>query len=174
MKRTSSINWDEYEEILYNGLEEAVYRFAEKYKSIEFYGLCIDCNAEYGDVLLHFNTEEDIEKNNKEDKWDVGDWEYFDVIDELEKDDGFFNNAWGKHKQNCVYKMYSVESSEGFDCCEAPVEEFMLMMSKIAIRLKLSPAVGYLRKTRDFKLVAVDHDEEMKDGFLRIMKLENA
>ena len=65
MKSNEIFNWAEYEAILYQVLHEAISRVSDKYPNIQFYGLCIDCNAEYGQVLLHLNTESDIKENKK-------------------------------------------------------------------------------------------------------------
>ncbi len=174
MKSKEVFDWAEYEELLYKGLEEAVSRLAKKYREIEFYGLCIDCNAEYGDVLLHLNTEENIIKNNKTSKWDVGDWGYFDVIDELEENDNFFSNLWEDKKTYCIDKMFPVEEEDEFDEGENPIEDFMIMISKVANRLKSSAAISSLKKTNDFRIVAADHDEAIEEGIERMEKLEKA
>ncbi len=172
MKSNEIFNWSEYGELLYKGLHEATIRVGKLYPEIEFYGLCIDCNAEYGDVLLHLNTEKDIVENNKDDKWDVGDWEYFDLIDELEKDDNFFSKLWEDKKAYCIDKMSPIEDE--WDSGENPVEDFMVMISQVANKLKTSDAIAKLNKSSDFRIVAADHDEDIEEGVDRMERLQNA
>lgn len=167
MKGKEVFNWAEYESILYKGLHEAVNRINKKHPNIQFYGMCIDCNAEYGQVLLHLNTESDIKEKNKEEFWDVGDWEYFDIIDDLQEKDNFFNKLWGKKEEYIAENMS--EDEEGNS-----IESFMLMISKVANRLQTSDAIKQLNKTTNFRIVAADHDEDIEDGYERMLKLKNA
>lgn len=167
MKSSEIFNWAEYEAILYPVLHEAIIRVSKKYPNIQFYGMCIDCNAEYGQVLLHLNTESDIIENKKEEYWDVGDWEYFDLMDELQNNDNFFNKAWKRYEDYIVENMFQDDE-------ENPIEDFMVMISKVANKLQNSEAIKTLNKTQNFRIVAADHDEDIEDGYERMEKLKNA
>ncbi len=141
MRSKEIFNWKEYEELLYEGLHEAIKRVTQTYPDIEFYGMCIDCNAEYGEVLLHLNTEDGIEGDEK---WDVGAWEkYFDVFDNLQENDNFFDNSWEEKRE---YIIENMSSEQELDEGEIPVEDFMVMISEVAIKLETSDAIARLKK----------------------------
>jgi hypothetical protein len=165
VKSHDIFNWTEYEATLYKGLHEAVNRIIEKYPNIQFYGMCIDCNAEYGQVLLHLNTETDIRNNNKEEYWDVGDWKYFDLMDELQEKDKFFDIAWKKHEDYITKNMFKDDTP--------PTDDFMAMIAKVANDLGNSEAIKTLNKTEKFRIVAVDHDEDIEEGYERMINLRN-
>ncbi len=170
LKSSDVFDWDEYEEILYKGLHEAILRFSKKHTSEHFYGCCIDCNAEYGQVLLHFNSIEWLKNRVETERWDVGGWEgYFDVIGELEKEDHFFSQIWNTNEEYILDKMFPEEDE--WDEEDSPVEDFMVMVSKVANRLGVSEAVKALNRTEDFIIVAADHDEEIDEGRTRMQRV---
>jgi len=172
LRSSDLFDWNEYENLLYESLEKAILQASEKYSDTEFYGMCLDCHAEHGDVFLHFNSEEDILSNNKTDWWDVGNWEYFHVLDELQKDDAFFDRLWGNKREYIEDKMAPLdrEWADGED----PIEDFMIMVAKVAIRLKKSEAVKRLKRTSDFCIVSADHGESIEQGFDRMKTLDKS
>ena len=64
--------------------------------------------------------------------------------------------------------LFGEERDDG----EEPLEDFMIMISKVANKLKTSNAVASLGRTKGFRIVAVDHDEDIEEGFQRMDKLE--
>ncbi|MCE2571186.1 hypothetical protein [Motilimonas eburnea] len=165
--------WEEYEEALFQGVFESIKRFSNQSHDDTFYAMCIDTNAEYGQVLLHFNSIESLDASDGDARWDVGGWEkYFDIIDELEQDDRFFSDIWSVHEKDILDKMMRIEDE--WDHGEWPIEDFMIMASKVGNRLAASDVFRNLKVTSDFKVVVVNHDEEIEEGILRMQKVANA
>lgn len=57
------MNWKTVEQRLYAASTEALRAFARDHPAETFYGFCFDINADYGEVCLSLNTEEDLTRS---------------------------------------------------------------------------------------------------------------
>ncbi len=60
------IDWNELENCLFNITVDAINQFASSHQDETFYGFAFDCNSEYGNVLLCFNTPESLRQRSIE------------------------------------------------------------------------------------------------------------
>lgn len=60
------IDWNELEDCLFNITVEQIKRFTSTHQDETFYGFALDCNSEYGNVLLCLNTPESLRQRSIE------------------------------------------------------------------------------------------------------------
>ncbi|WP_339746976.1 DUF4303 domain-containing protein [uncultured Rubinisphaera sp.] len=84
-----NINWSGLEECLYELIRDDIKRFAETHKHETFYGFALDCNSEYGNVLLCFNSPESLKQQAEKYASDRPNKAAFDKISQkLHEDSG--------------------------------------------------------------------------------------
>lgn len=157
----------------------AVETFLKEHPDLEFYAFAFDCNSEYAEVNLCFNTEDDFKLtlNNyqsgkyakeyqsqeaiNELKFNTGDWEYqcFDGINllteqELEMILGE-NSEWDDYKS---WKKFLKSLNELFS-------ETLIDFSKTETFQKIPKTAGFLA-------FSIDHDEDFEDAIKRLEKLK--
>lgn len=167
MNSRDIFDWQGYEETLTLALEEAVFRFGYQNTHTQCYALCIDCNPRTAEVLLHLNDENEHYKQFKLDKWNISEWKYFNVIENLQDDDQFFDNAWKDVQQHIKKHMLPVSTcwEDGTD----PAEDFMTMISRVANTLKNSQSIALLKKSENFRIITAEHDDSLAQSFQRIL-----
>lgn len=153
---------------------QGVEKFLQEHPGLEFYAFAYDCNAEYAEVNLCFNTAADFEKTLnyyrsgeyakyyqteekiRELKYNTGDWEYqcfqtlrFMTADDLEEifeqQPETKNKSWGLFLENLMCLF-----------CAA-----MLDFTK-------TETFGKIPKTKDFVVYCLDHDESIDRAFERM------
>ena len=142
--------------------EKEVSNFLTEHPDEKFYAFAFDCNAEYGEVNLCFNTEEVFretlndyqseypsdyqDENNVLDlKYNTGDWEY-----------------------QCFATTYIMDEDEMNALYEEDVDEqltdFMEIFYQVLADFRESSVYAAIPKTDVFKLVCLDHDEDVLEG----------
>ena len=167
MNSAEIFHWKEYESVLSLALEEAIFRFGYEYPDIQFYGMCIDCNPYSGEVQLHFNDENEQIKNYQFDKWNVSEWKYFDVLEELQREDDFFDEMWRETLQHIKKHMLPMHTR--WEDGSAPTEDFLTMVSRVANNLKESKVISLLNKTNNFRIITAEHDDTLAQSLQRIL-----
>jgi len=145
--------------------------FLQKHRDFTFYAFAFDCNAEYAEVNLCFNTEEDFTKtlysyqNGKfsesykteqaiyELKYNTGDWKFqcFDTMYILEEDE--------------MAEIYGEDIEE-------QVNDFMQIFRNVLLDFSLTSEFNNIPKTNDFKILCIDHDEDIEQAELEFNKLK--
>ncbi|KAF2079410.1 DUF4303 domain-containing protein [Flavobacterium sharifuzzamanii] len=158
---------------------QGVAEFLKNNSSLEFYAFAYDCNAEYAEVNLSFNTMEDFNEtlkdyqngrfseNYKTDeaiknlKYNTGDWEYlcFDSINVLTEEE--------------LNKIYNDFPDDDYKSWNIFVEELMELFCESLIEFRNSKVYRSIPKSKDFISFCIDHDEDFEDAEKRLERVEN-
>lgn len=150
---------------------EETENFLIKHKGKVFYAFAFDLNAEYGEINLCFNTEDDFSKtlqyyqnanslhgySSKEEiqslKYNTGDWEYqcFSTIYPI-----------NENVLTTIIQSLNDNSLPKF------IEELVQIFSECLILFKQTETYQKIPKTADFIAFTIDHDEEVEEALLRI------
>lgn len=158
-----------------------VEKFLKENPTLEFYAFAFDCNAEYCEVNLCFNTETDFQKtlthyqsgkygdNYQTDeeiielKFNTGDWDYqcFDthyVLEESELDEIY---------QNCP------EDDDDKTWLEF-VENLNELFCEVLLQFTQTETYQKIPKTKDFTPFCIDHDEDFETATDRLNKVRHS
>lgn len=170
-KTPPEINWVALEKTLFELATAEVQYFAENHKPTDTYGFVIDCNAEYGDVMLCTNSEANLAVMHQHDgivaytteiqRWNIDSWKHHGF--EVGSDD--FETRWAPFSSALSERMCfkSVEDSTR--------ETFLDSLARVLLRLESEGVLNCLNPTDDFRLCLVDHNEDHTDGFARLRRL---
>lgn len=156
---------------------QGVSKFLKEHPDLKFYAFAYDCNVEYAEVNLCFNTEEDFNRTlsdyqnskyaeyyqEKEDidelKYNTGDWEYqcFDTI-------YLYTNEEIDAIMNQIPDKDYVQLNKFLD-------EILLLISETLVDFSKSEVYASIPRTDDFIAYAIDHDEDFFDAKERMDKL---
>jgi len=157
--------------------------FAAEHKSERFYGLFVDCNAYYGDVLLHLNTPEMLHRQaqtykhniqsiggsaispelyadktigqiEEELRWSGGDWGYFEVNR---------SDEWQKRWEP-IRKSIAALAENGHSFEDA----FMKMACRVLLEIEWCGVLDLLQRTDDFRTLCADRDEGIEHAARRL------
>jgi hypothetical protein len=161
----SEDDWRSFELKLTQLLEEDLLRFAREHEGEEFYALGLDCNAAYCDVLLSANTPEALAASARayakdeadaslraemdDLRWGFGDWKYH----------GFNLSGPGDWDRYHAVLPAGDELSSAEDC-----ERFLVAACRALLALENGEAIKKLRRTGDFHVTCIDHDEDYAAG----------
>ena len=163
---------EQIKEALLAFTKNGVRTFLEEHSAEPFYAFAYDCNAEYGEVNLCFNTEkdfkqtlEDYQKNYPEDyqkeseieelKYNTGDWTHqcFDTHYILPEDK--------------IAELFSNDEE-----IEKQVNRLMNLFAQTLLAFTKTLEYQSIPKTEDFKIICIDHDEGLEDAVLRLNQLQ--
>ena len=156
--------------------ENAVEDFLKKHSTLEFYSFAYDCNAEYAEVNLCFNTEAEFEKtlkhyqtgeysrpyqsedDIKELKYNTGDWEYqcFDTINVLTEDE--------------LTKIFNDLPEDDYKSWNEFLESLLAIFCEVLLDFSKTETFKRIPKTGNFLAFCIDHDEDFENA---IERLEN-
>jgi hypothetical protein len=181
----------EIEEVLTAASIKAIEDFAMSHRGESFYGFGLDCNAEYGGVLLCLNTEEEFQTTAAEysAKWSYteerlsdlrksfGDWKYHGFNLEMP----WWDEMWGPYEKSIAryWTAYVHEFEEGEDSSdearEAFAGELMDSLCRVLIRIEESGVLGQLNRDDNFFTHVEDHDEPHgeADERLRLVRAQS-
>ena len=157
-----------------SAIADQVKEFARAHGDETYYGFALDCHAYYANVLFCLNTPESLEASvtryaNSDDpgeiarqredlEWGLGDWKY----------QGFNLDtpAWTE----------SVPMLESFSelPSEEDTEEFLRVCCRALIRAENAQVFHSLRRTADFRVARMDHDEDPYSGERRMDRVRNS
>ena len=152
--------WEEIEDGLLLALDKLIENLPDDMFSIEFRSGCLDCNAEYGQVLFSLNSQD------REELWDVGDYDYFDMGSLSEQAAKAFLNVWEKWEAYIETNMLD-DPKRPWLHPNAPVGQFARMVRKVARRLPETNSFKRLKLHPDFKLVALEHNDDIEKALKR-------
>lgn len=172
------INREELKETLLSFTVDSVEGFLAEHPNVEFYVFAYDCNAEYAEVNLSFNTEEHFEKTLKgyqsgdyakyyqtqesidDLRYSPGDWQFpcFETNYVLSDDDltAIFNTIYPGR-----------ERVEDFTAWHDFVESLMVLFCEVMLDFTKTETYQKLPKTADFKVICIDHDEDLETALER-------
>jgi hypothetical protein len=164
----ADVDWHSLEDAITAAITKHVASFSSAHPDETFYGFALDCNAYYANVLFCLNTTESLEasareyagsedpdeiENQKEDlTWGLGDWRY--------------------HAFNLDSDEWQDDVPMLDDFAELPsdldTEEFLVTCCRALIRAEQAGAFLPLRRTADFRVACIDHDEDVHAGDRRL------
>jgi hypothetical protein len=186
------MNFPDFKDTLYALLENELKLFIEKEGGDRFYGCYLDGNAEYGDVLLGFNTEEflnhsaanltgielhnakalgmdtsaplDVEKRLREHRWSVDCWKFHGSDGRV----GHLNeDEWEEKWSDVAESIEDYAFGDDEDSLEKSHKLFIGQLVEVVKRLIADGAFEALGKTDDFCVVVADH-EDTEEDFVRV------
>lgn len=151
---------------LLNKLSDDTKDFLEENPELTFYSVGLDCNSEYGTVMLCFNTEDEFQKSlahyrqgkyadmyqTPEDildlRFNTGDWEYQDVAS---------------------YEVFSEQELQLMfgDDLESQIECMMDFNYQVLKAFTKSPIYQQIPKTKDFQPICIDHEDDVLEALER-------
>jgi len=172
------MNKSKIKEQLLDFTVKGVKQFLKENPGLEFYAFAYDCNAEYAEVNLCFNTIEDFNRtlthyrngkfaeNYKSDeaikdlKYNTGDWEYkcFDSI-----------NVLSEEELNEIYNNFSDDDYKSWNLF---IEELVELFCECLIEFRDSEVYRTIPKTENFTSFCIDHDEDFEDAEQRMVRIE--
>ena len=150
--------------------QASVSAFLEENEGSVFYAFAFDCNSEYASVGLSFNTEEEFKKTLDdyqstshgeyyktpegidELRYNPGDWEYvcFEILDPVSEDE--------------LAAVYGTDP-------DRQSAEFMDIFTRALVEFTKTPEYAKIPKTADFKIICIDHDEDLADAEERLNQI---
>ncbi len=154
-----------------------VSKFLLEHKDKIFYAFAFDCNAEYGQVNLCFNTEEDfantLERYQKGEfghlyqtdkeieglKFNTGDWEYqcFATIHVLTQDE--------------LAKIFNSLPEDNYKSWKEFTDRLLVHFCKTLLDFRQTELFHKIPKSKNFKSFCIDHDEDIDEAELRLKQL---
>ncbi|MDR6968158.1 putative CHY-type Zn-finger protein [Flavobacterium arsenatis] len=172
-----NFNKEEIKKTLLDFTVNAVEKFLKENPALEFYAFAYDCNAEYAEVNLCLNTEDEFEKTLKQYqigefskyyqtegdikdlKFNTGDWEYqcFETINVLtnEQLDQIFNNL----------------PKDDYKSWNEFVENLMKIFGECLLDFMQTETYQKIPKTKNFTAFCIDHDEGIEEAMERLENL---
>lgn len=179
------------QEIDYNKIQEELLAFTKtevsnfltEHPNEVFYAFAFDCNAEYAEVNLCFNTESAFsslldesqsgkykasyqsEEQINELRYNTGDWEYqsFSTHYALSEDELFGDEEDQDEDGD--------DENEDGELNNTITENLLLHFSKTLVEFTRSEEFQKIPKTPDFKVFCIDHDEDLDEAELRLSSL---
>lgn len=158
---------------------QGVEHFLKENPELEFYAFAYDCHAEYAEVGLCFNTQDDFKETLQryqngypehyqnssqinELKFSMGDWLFqgTDII-----------YVFDQQHMNDIYQQ--LPQDEGQSWYEF-IESLMQLFSECILEFTQTAAYNAIPKTPDFLVYAMDHDENFTDIIPRMFSLTNS
>ena len=176
------VNWKRIEDTLRGASAEAIASFAAAHSTESFYGFAMDCNPDYGEVLLSVNTEVDLAATAARHyagwsarevegqlRWGVGDWRYHAFNTEPPCAEAW-ERAWSGTVDQIQEAFGEAEDAEADDM----EERFLVSACRVLLALERDGAFDALRRDPGFKTLVAGHDEAIEDSWARLLRARNA
>jgi len=153
--------------------EKRVAEFLEDNSGLVFYAFALDCNAEYAEVSLCFNTESCFEEDWK--SYHTGSSFEFVQTEEHKYD---FRYNTGNWEYQCFATTYVLTKKELAKIYKKDIEkqtdELMSLFCEALLDFTFTDVYSSIPKTDNFKILCLDHDESVEDVESRLNHLEYA
>lgn len=140
--------------------------FLEENPDLTFYSVGLDCNSEYGTVMLCFNTDEDFQKSLAH----YAQGEYADMYETPEDIlDLRFNTGDWEYQDVASYQVFSEqELSQMFeDDLDSQIECMMDFNYQALKAFTQSPSYQLIPKSKDFQPICIDHEDDVLEALER-------
>ncbi len=151
---------------------DKVEQFLRENPELIFYAFAYDCNAEYAEVNLCFNTQQDFENSLIESqakypcdylldsqitdfKYNIGNWAFqcFESIQLL--------------TENQLTDLFDSLPEDNYQSWHRVVAELMQLFDECLLEFLKSDSFKKIPKTQDFIAFSIDHDEEVEVAIAR-------
>ena len=169
------MNWDDVAERLYDACVVAIESFAAAHGGERFYGFALDVNADYGEVLLCFNTAADLKTTRAKHypdwsddevaqrlRWSVGDWRYH-AFNLGEPYAAAWSRAWQQTQENIADAILDEEDQE-----EDPAEAMLITAAVVAVQLETNQAFDAVPREPGFRALAIGHEDFIEAAWQRM------
>jgi hypothetical protein len=157
---------------------ESVEAFLIKYPDLQFYAFAYDCNAEYAEINLSFNTETDFAKTllTYQQKY-PNTYQAQEDIQSLK----YNSSDWTYLCFESIYIFSDEELTEIFQSLPEDdykswhefVESLMRLFCECLIDFTKSETFKKIPKTSDFKCICSNHDESVEDTQKRMEEVKS-
>lgn len=157
---------------------QGVSKFLKKHPNLSFYAFAYDCNIEYAEVNLCFNTEDDFQKTLFE--YQNGKYaEYYQTEEDIE-DLKYNTGDWEYQCFDTIY-LYSNEEideimnqipEDDYEKLNDFLEDMLLLVSEVLMDFTKTEVYAQIPKTEDFIAYTIDHDEDFIDARERMNKIQ--
>lgn len=173
------IDFNKVESDLLAFTKTEVSKFLAEHPDEVFYAFAFDCNAEYAEVNLCFNTEDAFAATLTE--YQSG--EYKDSYQSTEQINEL-KYSTGDWEYQCFETMYALTEEELFgeddeeqeeneeEASSELAENLLLHFSKTLMEYTKTEEFQKIPKTADFKVFCIDHDEDLEEADLRLSNLQ--
>lgn len=175
--------WASIRALLTASSEAKLEEFASKHKKESFYCLCVYFDRCYGDFFLYLNVPEEarktaerskklypdmykkksVEQIEKQSKWNCGDFKYRLFGEE---DEGFAR-FWEPVKAAYEWLVEQMSEQMSVNFQELGISAACLT----ALDLEGSDVLKLIKKTPDFRVICVDHDETIEESSARLKRI---
>ncbi len=158
---------------------QGVENFLFKNQNLEFYAFAYDCNSEYAEVNLCFNTELDFKKTLehyqkgefskyyqseneiKDLKFNTGDWDYqcFETTNVLSEEQ--------------LTKIFNDLPDDDYKSWNEFIEYLTKIFCECLIDFTKTETYKKIPKTNDFLAFCIDHDEDFEDAIERLETIKS-
>jgi hypothetical protein len=156
----------------------SVESFLNEHSSLEFYSFAYNCNAEYAEINLCFNTEAEFEKTLKhyqtgefskyyksdeeinDLKFNTGDWEYqcFETLNVLTDEE--------------LTKIFNDLPEDDYKSWKEFVENLLEVFCEVLLDFSKTETFKKIPKTDNFLAFCIDHDEDFENAIKRLEKVK--
>ena len=174
-------DWKRLEETLRRASAEAIGTFASAHGGESFYGFALDCNPDYGEVLLCLNTEAGLARTAAGHyadwsprevegrlRWSLGDWRYHAFNTEPPCAEAW-ERAWSATVERIQEAFAEAEDAEADDM----EERFLVSACRVLLALEKDGAFDALGRDPGFKTLVAGHDEVIEDSWARLLRVRN-
>ncbi len=171
------VKWNVAEDILVDLASQYLHLFADVNFKKQFYGIALDCNADYGQVFLCANSPQHLAVRTAEYKrdsphlwdnmtlaevqdhlrWALGDWEFNAMTT------ASFSNHW-ESVADILTDSIDWDSDDGIEQFRA---DFMHAACRAMLRLEVDGILDLVPQTDDFRSFVADHDESEVESWAR-------
>jgi len=180
--------------ILARVASEEVISFAERHQGEQFYGFAFDCNSDYFQILLAYNTEQALQDMAKRlktaplkpflPKFDKMMEEKFGVKPKRLFHDKSVTEIVELLRWECAdwkYRaVYNCDDNPEWAALATVLSEEedsdsnreMFLNAVCHVLQDIRPALDCLNRTRDFRAFVIDHDESAESAWARLERLQ--
>ena len=140
--------------------------FLAAHPELKFYSVGLDCNSEYGTMLLCFNTQEEFEKTLF--KYQNGDFaDSYQTAEEIL--DLKFNTGDWEYQDVASYQVFSSDELMAMfgDDIDSLIECMMDFNYRVLKAFVATKAFNLIPKTADFQPICIDHEDDVLEALER-------
>ena len=152
--------------------------FLNEHPNLEFYSFAYDCNAEYAEINLCFNTETEFEKTLKD--YHTGKYsEHYQSEEEI----NYLKFSTGDWKYQCFETIYVLTDDEltkifndlpedDYKSWNEFVETLREIFCETLLDFSKTETFKKIPKTDNFLAFCIDHDEDFKEAVERLKNIK--
>jgi len=186
---TERLCWTAIRAFLTASSEAKLREFASQHGDEVFYCLCVYFDGHYGNFFLYLNDPDQarthaarmkekrpnaygtksVDEVEQELKWNCGDFRYSFV-----NSDDEFDRFWRPVCLTLNSLSMQLYENAGTKVSSQFQELWAETACRVALDLEASDVLNLLKRTPDFRVICVDHDETIADSFSRLERVRQS